>query len=124
VKSCAKTAQGLIALTLSALPIWAIPNTIWTIPSIRKLANECYSRGNQKACGKLAQLAESNDPMLRSQAVSFLEDQAVLTKVALEDEHDIVRRSAVANLTDQGTLAKIAVEDHDEDVRYAAAGKI
>jgi hypothetical protein len=62
--------------------------------------------------------------MLRSQAVSFLEDQAVLTKVALEDEHDIVRRSAVANLTDQGTLAKIAVEDHDEDVRYAAAGKI
>jgi ankyrin repeat protein len=144
MRSRAKAALGLMALALAASPIWARP-------SISKLANECYSRGNQRACGQLAQLAESdNDPVVRTDAVSFLEDQTVLAKVALGDAaadvrssavakltdqgtltrvavHDAdpnVRGSAVASLTDQGTLATIAVEDDDENVRYAAAGKI
>jgi len=51
----------------------------------------------------------SDNPYTREAAVEKLTDQAVLAKVAVEDESFFVSESAVNKLTDQALLAKMAV---------------
>jgi len=107
MSSLTKASSVLAALSLVALPMWTKPN-------ISDLAHRCHSLGDQKACGKLTELAEHDkDLTVRMQATSSLSDQTVLAKVALEDESGDVRRTAVEKLTDQTVLAKVALEDTD-----------
>jgi hypothetical protein len=99
---------------------------------VNKLAVQCRS-GNEKACRELAEIAlKEKNPRVRSAAVANLAvenltDQALLTRIAEDDEGDLVgevRMAAMAKLTDQSVLAKIAVEDKDYNVRRAAAQKL
>ena len=54
----------------------------------------------------------SSSPETRLRAVrEVVTDQAVLARVAVEDQDEAVRILAVANLTDQGLLAQIAMDD-------------
>ena len=73
----------------------------------------------------LAKIAvQDQDSEVRLAAVEKLTDQAVLVKIAVEDKESDVRRTAVEKLTDQAVLAKIAVEDKGIFVRRAAVEKL
>jgi hypothetical protein len=68
-----------------------------------------------------------SSPDVRAAATSGLTDQALLARIALEDNDDGVRMSAVEELRDQGLLARIAVEAKEPQlhlVRRWAVGKL
>jgi uncharacterized DUF497 family protein len=67
---------------------------------------------------------EHKDYMMRSVAVKKLTNQAVLARIAVEDENRFVRHDAVNTLTDQSQLAKIVVEHKDYKMRLAAVEKL
>ena len=62
----------------------------------------------------------SSDPAARAAAVSGIDDQPTLIKMAQTDSDPSVRAAAAAKVTDQGTLAMIATQDKSPDVRAAA----
>lgn len=108
----------LAALILTTVPTWARDD-------IHSLARKCDSQRKQKACEKLADLAEhSKDPAVRIRALSVTKDQTVLARIAVEDKDPSVRSGAVRKLTDQILLAKIAVEDRNFEVGSGAVGKL
>jgi hypothetical protein len=61
---------------------------------------------------------------VREEATRRLTDQALLAKIAVEDEDSRVRTAAVEKVTDQAVLAKIATEDGNRDVRQVAVNKL
>jgi alkylhydroperoxidase family enzyme len=73
----------------------------------------------------LTKVATENEHWeVREAVVSKLNDQILLTKVATEDEHWEVRKAAVLKLTDQAVLTKVATEDEHWEVRKAAVPKL
>jgi hypothetical protein len=111
-----RTAAAIGGFLLAALPAGANPN-------ILDLAGQCHWQSKQKACNKLADLAEHDrDAAVRILAVKQLDDQAVLARVAQADTDEAVRSAAVSTLSaiafgrdltveDQGLLAQIAETD-------------
>jgi len=61
---------------------------------------------------------------IRMDSIAKLTDQAVLTKIAVEDKYSGVRATAVAKLTDQALLEKFAVQDKDSGVRLGAIANL
>ncbi len=104
---------------------------------IEKLSDKC-AHFDQKACEKLKvaigkmtdqalltkMAVDDRDPYVRTAAVGRLTDQMLLAKIAIEDKNRDVRMAAVGKLTDQALLAKIAVEDKNIRIRMAAAGQV
>ena len=73
----------------------------------------------------LAKLAvEDEEWLVRQSAVRKLADQTLVARIAIEDNHAGVRWAAVRNLKDQALLAKIAAEDEDKHVRAQAASRL
>ena len=60
----------------------------------------------------------------RSQAVKQINDQKVLEKIALKDQHYSVRWDATKKLTNQEVLKKIALEDQERLVRGEAIERL
>src|SRR5580658_9088847 len=116
MRFCMRTAAAIGGFLLAALPAGANPN-------ILDLAGQCHWQSKQKACNKLADLAEHDrDAAVRILAVKQLDDQAVLARVAQADTDEAVRSAAVSTLSaiafgrdltveDQGLLAQIAETD-------------
>ena len=68
----------------------------------------------------LAVTGENKDSHVRRTTIYKLTDQAVLAKIAVEDEDSDVRVAAVERLTDDETLlAEVAKENEDSAVRRA-----
>jgi hypothetical protein len=67
---------------------------------------------------------DSKKPDIRQTAVKRLTDQALLAKIAMEDESFSVREIAVKKLTDQALLAKITMEKEHFPVRKVAFLKL
>lgn len=111
---CTKTTFALAALVLTAVPAWARHS--W-----QDTANLCAA-GQQKACRDL--LKHVGDSKNCQRAIDELTDQAILVKVAQEDEDNFCGSYAVGKLTDQSLLTKLAVEGKDYSIRYAAVGKL
>ena len=78
-----------------------------TFEAINQLSEKC-ALGDKKACERLMK------------GIEKLTDQALLAKIAAEDEYPVARKVAAGKLTDQAALARIAVEDKDSLVRFAA----
>ncbi|MBN1997323.1 leucine-rich repeat domain-containing protein [candidate division KSB1 bacterium] len=69
-------------------------------------------------------LMGSRDWQVHSAIFDRLNDQTMLSKIAMEDADAWNRRNATKKLTDQTVLEKIAVEDKDLDVRFTAVSKL
>ncbi|MDI6451706.1 hypothetical protein [Anaerobaca lacustris] len=89
-------------------------------PNVRQAAVRRVT--NQALLAKVA--VEDEDGNVRGAAVAKLTDQALLAKVAVGDKDGNVRGAAVERLTDQALLAKVAVEDEDGNVRRLAVAKL
>ena len=61
-----------------------------------------------------------SDPAVRRAAVSELQDQDTLIKVARNDEDLHARKAAVEKINSETVLAIIATNDEDPSVRQAA----
>ena len=94
---------------VSALCILLFTNPLLaaTADELAVLSGKC-ANGDESACKEL------------QAAVEKLTDQALLAKIAVNEENSLVRMAAVYKLTDQALLAKIAVGDNDQYVRSAA----
>ena len=86
-----------------------------------RIALTCLLIASLAGCGPRL---DSKDPKVRLAAVEKLTDEAMLAKVALEDESWDVRRTSIEKLTDQALLAKVAVEATDWTVRKIAITKL
>jgi hypothetical protein len=87
-----KAVSILAALVLTALPAW-------TKPKISELANQCDSRGKQKACRELAKLAENDkDTRVRIEAIGKVSDESVLSRIIERELYPAVRQAAEARL--------------------------
>jgi len=64
------------------------------------------------------------NPWLRAAAVRGLDDQSVLSEVAINDTRAIVRLAAVEKITSKALLASVAKTDPDEMVRNTALRKL
>jgi hypothetical protein len=81
--------------------------------------------GNITDQALLAKLAiEDDDWCVRQTAVERLSSQAALAKVALEDKEPKIRLVAIEALTDQAVLARVAIEESNWRVRVAAVEKL
>lgn len=65
-----------------------------------------------------------SDWEIRAKAVQMLKDQAVLAKIAANDQHWEIRKAAVMKLLIPTTLKAIAAGDQNEAVRVSAAERI
>jgi hypothetical protein len=65
-----------------------------------------------------------SDPLIRLQAVSELDDAAVLADLAEQDPDATVRNAATARLVDPGVLGRVSNTDADLSVRDAAADRL
>lgn len=102
-----------------AAAIWMLPSTLAAtqLREVTNLSSRCKA-GNDKACSKLANIAEQDkDAGVRLAAVGGLTDQAALAQIALQDENAGVRSAAARNLTDQKMLANVASRSSDTEVR-------
>jgi hypothetical protein len=73
----------------------------------------------------LAKIAEGDrDENVRLAAVMRLTDQAVLARIATTNESDRMRLRAVERLDDQAVLARIVATDKDQWVVFAAEDRL
>ena len=121
---------------ISAFFVLFFTNTLraTTADELSVLSGKC-ANGDENACKELYAAVEKltdqallakiafneQNPDVRQAAVYKLTDQALLTKIAEGDNNEYVRSAAVINLTDQAVLARIAIEANDFgfDVREA-----
>ncbi len=102
-----------------AAAMWMLPGTMRAADfrEVTNLSSRCRA-GNDKACAKLAKLAQQDkDATIRQSAAGAITDQALLAQIALQDENDAVRSAAARNLRDQEMLAKVAAGSSDPEVR-------
>jgi hypothetical protein len=112
----------LLSLTslLISMPIFAKPN-------ITKLGEKC-STGNHDACSKLVKIAINNeDSEMRRAAARVIKTPALLSEIALSAPGDFSEDSswiAVQGLEDQQLLSEIAIRAKSSQASIAAAKKI
>jgi len=93
-----------------------------------------YTRDGMTPHGALSKLIDLNDQSLltrvalesatdsvRASAVCRIKDPAILANIAIADPWYGVRVSATGRVTDERVLTSIAAKDPDEQVRHAAA---
>lgn len=66
----------------------------------------------------------SRDPEVRLKALNEIEDQSLLTEMAMTDTSPRVRKAAVKKITDQDRLFKIALDGNGIEAGIAAVEKI
>jgi len=73
----------------------------------------------------LARIASNDDhPLVREAAVKRIKNQTVLASLAANDASPLVREAAAWILEDQDTLTKLAAADPDENVRARAGAQL
>lgn len=113
---------GVVSLIIaSSSSIGAKPSA----SHLRKIGDNCRSRGDQKACQEIARIAKHDrDRETRIAAVQQMSDQAELTDLVLNDPDQSIRLAAFENLASADALARITLESRDSSLRTEAYRRI
>lgn len=114
---------------ISILPLFLIASFWQKTGSdmYRRFSGDLYSYevkeiNNPKKLARI--LITATEPKTRKVIIEKVSDQALLTKVALEDDVDFVRKAAVKKLTDENTVINVFLNDKSSEVREACVDKI
>jgi len=116
------TNEWVRATATSKLADQAILTEIARIDNSYDVRHKALSRLDQALLVEIAK--NDKDPVLRTMAVSKLNNQVVLADFAKNDENEWARGTAVSKLTDQVLLAQIAKNDKKAHVRIQATSKL